>query len=867
MHQKLPYSITKTLAAIKTLLKLSTKTYFIHTNTAKSVGPIFPYSEQVLASKLALLLQSCNPSCQDHSVSSSLQKGQQIHAQIAVNGINNFGLLGTRILRIYILCGKFFDARKLFFQLNLCYASPWNWMIRGFIEVGWFDFAILFYFKMLGFGTCPDKYTFPCVIKACSGLQSLRLGRIVHRLIKDLGFELDVFVGSALIKFYAENGCIDDARYLFDKLPVKDVVLWNVMVNACAKDGNLVDDLIGLYRGMMMSEIRPNSITYACILSVCGLEKMVGFGAQVHGHVLRCGLEMDSPVANTLVSMYAKCQCLFDARKLFDLITVTDFVTWNAMIGGYVQNGYMSEALDLFRSMIAVGARPDSTTFTSLLPLFSELLSLNHTKEIHGYIVRNNIAVDVFLKNALIDIYFKCRSVEMACEIFNDSPAVDIVVCTAMISGFVLNGLNFNALEMLRWVLHKKMRPNAVTLASVLPACARLAALKLGKELHGSILKNGLESRCYVGSAISDMYAKCGRLDLARLAFLRISARDTVSWNSMITSCCQNAKPEEAIDLFCQMGLEGATYDCVTISAALCACANLPALHYGKVIHGFMIRGAFGSDLFAESALIDMYAKCGHLKLARCVFDMMECKNEVSWNSIIAAYGNHGCLKDAIALLNEMKEDDFQPDHVTFLAVISACGHAGQVEEGKRYFDCMTQEFGIVAGMEHYACLVDLFARAGRLEEAFHAIKSMPFTADAGIWGTLLGACRVHGNVQLAELASNHLFHLDPQNSGYYILLSHVQADAREWEGVRKVRNMMKDRGVQKVPGYSWIEVNQTTHMFVAADTFHPQSSEIYQLLRHLLLELQKEGYFPQFYRPMHHQNLEDSSPAEADEF
>ncbi|XP_027086459.1 pentatricopeptide repeat-containing protein At4g21300-like [Coffea arabica] len=259
------------------------------------------------------------------------------------------------------------------------------------------------------------------------------------------------------------------------------------------------------------------------------------------------------------------------------------------------------------------------------------------------------------------------------------------------------------------------------------------------------------------------------------------------------------------------MGLEGAKYDSIRISAALCACADLQALHYGKVIHGFMIRRAFSSNLYAESALIDMYAKCKHLELACTAFDLMKCKNEVSWNSIIATYGNHGHLEDALARLNEIRENGFQPDHVTFLAIISACGHTGQVEEGKQRFECMTQEFGITPRIEHYACLIDLFGRAGRLEEVYQVIRSMPFTTDAGIWGILLGACHVHGNVELAELASNHLFDLDSQNSGYYMLLSHVKADAEKWEGVNKVRNMMKERGVQKAPGYDAISQLRNT--------------------------------------------------------
>ncbi|KAK4399494.1 Pentatricopeptide repeat-containing protein [Sesamum angolense] len=245
-----------------------------------------------------------------------------------------------------------------------------------------------------------------------------------------------------------------------------------------------------------------------------------------------------------------------------------------------------------------------------------------------------------------------------------------------------------------------------------------------------------------------------------------------------------------------------------------------------------------------------MYSKCGHMDLAEGAFDMMELKNEVSWNSIIAAYGNHGRLKDCLVLFRAMKDEGFQPDHVTFLAIISACGHAGQVEEGKRHFNSMIQDYGIAARMEHYACLIDLFGRAGRLEEAFQVIETMPFTPDAGIWGTLLGACRIHGNVELAEVASERLFQLDPQNSGYYVLLSNLHADSGTRVRADQIRNLMKERGVQKVPGYSWVEVNNSSNMFVAADKNHPQSSEIYLMLNNLLLEIQDDGYVPQISTP-----------------
>ncbi|XP_071703275.1 pentatricopeptide repeat-containing protein At4g21300-like [Rutidosis leptorrhynchoides] len=799
-----------------------------------------PYTKDELTSKLASVLQSCS----NHNPNPQLiQHGQQIHSQIVVNGINHVGLLGSRLLQMYILCGKLNDAKTMFHQLDLFFASPWNWMIRGFTMMGCFDSAILVYFKMLGYGTCPDKYTFPYVIKACARLKAIDLGRYIHcNMIRVMGFDVDVYVGSSLIKLYAENGCIDDARHLFDKMPQRDDVLWNVILNGYLKVGNY-EHVMLLFNEMRSSDIRPGPVTYACVLSACASDANLKLGTQVHGGIIKCGLVTDPHVVNTLIGVYAKSKKLFYARELFNDVQEVSSVTWNVIIGGHVQNGLMNEALDLLREMISVGTKPDTVTLASFLPCISESACINLGKEIHCYILRHDVHLDEYLKNALIDMYFKCRQVDMAHNVFKCSTDVDIVICTAMISGYVLNALNSDALDIFRRLLIQKMRPNAVTLSSSLPACAGLSALKLGKELHGQILKNGFEGRCHVGTAVTDMYAKCGRLDLAHQVFDKMPEKDSVCWNSMITSCCQNGQPEKAVDFFREMGAKGCKYDSVSISAALSAFSNLSLLGHGKAIHGFMIRGALKTDLYAESALLDMYAKCGKLESAINVFNLMKEKSEVSWNSIISAYGNHGRYHECLSLFEQMKGSGFDPDHVSFLAIISACDHAGLVDEGYNYFKSMINDYNIAPRMEHYACMIDLFGRAGRLNEAVDIIKSMPIEPDAGVWGTLLGACRVHGNVELAELACSHLFEMDPENSGYYMLLSNVQADAGKWEGVDKTRSLMKDRGVKKVHGFSWIEVNNDTHVFGAGETNNFRFDEINSLLKNFRLVVKNEGY------------------------
>ncbi|KAF3440990.1 hypothetical protein FNV43_RR19276 [Rhamnella rubrinervis] len=438
-------------------------------------------------------------SCRDHC---------QWNQQTVSSGYKDFGNV--------CLSGRIMEARNVFYQLELQYALPWNWMIGGIILMGWFEVAITFFFKMLCSGISPGEYTFIYVIKACSGLKNARLGKFVHERIQLVGGKDDVYLASSLIKSYANDGCIHDARCLFDQIPLRDVVLWNVMIDGYVKNGD-ANNATEMFLKMKNSDIKPNTVTFASILSICASEALISFGTQLHGLTVSCGLELDSPVANTLLSMYSKRKRLSDARKLFDLMPQTDLVTWNGMISGYVQNGFMSETMHIFREMVSARVEPDSITFASFLPSVTEFASLKHNKEIHGYIIRHGVPLDVFLKSALIDVYFKYRNVEMEHMIFNQSTTVDIVVCTAMISGFVLNGMNIDALEIFRWLLKEKMKPNSLTLASVFPAFAGLAALRLGKELHGNVIKNGLHRKCHVGSAITDMCAKCGRLDLAQV--------------------------------------------------------------------------------------------------------------------------------------------------------------------------------------------------------------------------------------------------------------------------------------------------------------------------------------------------------------
>jgi pentatricopeptide repeat protein len=391
-------------------------------------------------------------------------------------------------------------------------------------------------------------------------------------------------------------------------------------------------------------------------------------------------------------------------------------------------------------------------------------------------------------------------------------------------------------------------QPDKFTFPRVLKACANLEALHQGREIHGDIVRRGLESDVFIGNALIDMYAKCGVLKTARDLFDKMPQRDIVSWNSVIAGYGQSGYCDEALNLFREMVLAGMKLDAVSIACGLPACASLGALRQGKEIHRYIIRTEIAGNGFVACALIDMHSKCGSIEDARQVFDRIPKEDLVVWNAMIKGYAMHGQGKSAVSLYHQMLLSGKKPDHITFLAVLYACNHAGLVNEGRKYFDSMGQHYGVRPRVEHYACMVDLLGRAGFLDEAQNLITMMPIEPNASVFGALLSGCRVHGNINLAECAANRLFELEPNNPGNYVLLSNIYAAAGKWEEVAKVRAVMKEKGLKKPAGCSWIEVKNKVHTFLVGDKLHPQSEHIYEKIESLTKEIEAVGYVPDTY-------------------
>ncbi|KAK9274427.1 hypothetical protein L1049_019242 [Liquidambar formosana] len=669
---------------------------------------------------------------------------------------------------------------------------------------------------MVRTGVPPDDHTFPFVLKLCSDFSEVRKGMEIHGLVFKLGFDGDVFVGNTLLSFYGGCGDLRCVEKVFDEMRERDVVSWNTIIGVFSVNGCNAE-AIGLFREMKLrSEFKPNAVSVVSVLPVCAVLEDEVMTREIHCHVVKVGLDLQVTIGNSLVDAYGKCGKLKGSKRVFDEMVERNVVSWNAIITSYAFTGHNRDALNMFRLMIDAGEKPNSITISSMLPVLVELEYFDMGKEIHGFSLRMGEESDIFIANSLIDMYAKSGHSTEASNVFYKINTKNVVSWNAMIANFAQNRLELAAIRLVKEMQNHGEFPNSVTFTNVLPACARVGLLRPGKEIHAKSIHMGSTFELFVSNALTDVYAKCGCLNLARNVF-NISLRDEVSYNTLIMGYSQTCDCAESLNLFSEMGLVGLKHDTVSFVGVLSACANLAAIKQGKEIHGFLVRKLFHTHLFVANSLLDLYTKCGCIDYSRKIFNRIPNKDVASWNTMILGYGMLGELEIAIDLFEAMREDGIDYDSVSYIAVLSACSHGGLVEKGWKYFDDM-QARNIKPTQMHYACMVDLLGRAGLMEDAAELIKGLPIVPDANIWGALLGACRIYGNIELGAWAAEHLFKLKPEHCGYYLLLSNMYAEAGNWDEANRIRELMKSRGVKKNPGCSWVQLRDQVHAFVVGE-------------------------------------------------
>ena len=635
-------------------------------------------------------------------------------------------------------------------------------------------------------------------LKSCSSLLALSQGQQIHSLVFKSGLLSNIFVKNSLISFYVKcrlisnarslfdtcsvldpvscnimlagyvkSGSLDNARHLFEKMPIKGCVSYTTMVMGLAQN-NCWLEAIGVFKDMRFAGVIPNEVTLASVISAYSHVGGILNCRMLHALSFKLGLEALNIVATNLVHMYCVCSSLGNARVLFDEIPERNVVTWNVMLNGYSKSGLVDLARDLFERI----------------------------------------------------------------------PAKDVVSWGTIIDGYVQIERLGEALRMYRSMLRTGVGPNEVMIVDLISACGRSMAVSEGQQFHGMIVRTGFDCYDFIQATIIHFYAACGEIDLAflqfelgskdhvsswnalisgfvrngmieqaRQLFDEMPERDVFSWSSMISGYSQNEQPDLALQLFHEMVAGGVQPNEITMVSVFSAIATLGTLKEGRWAHEYILSNSIPLNDNLNAALIDMYAKCGSITTAlKLFYEIQDRVSSVSpWNAIICGLAMHGHANVSLKLFSQLQRVRIKPNSITFIGVLSACCHAGLVDTGEKYFKGMKNLYNIEPNIKHYGCMIDLLGRAGRLKEAAEMIRKMPMKADVVIWGTLLAACRTHGNVEIGERAAENLAKLDTSHGAGRVLLSNIYADAGRWDDAFLVRRAMQSQRMKKSPGCSGV--------------------------------------------------------------
>ena len=658
----------------------------------------------------------------------------------------------------------------------------WDSVIHGCIRRGNLRDALDAFKSMQEASIQPSCFTFIALLKACGKLKDVENGCILHAEIATNGLlQTNQFIGNGLVDMYAKCGMLDKARDVFRTLPYRDVVTWTVLIGGYSHHGH-GEEALCLYDKMLLDGIYPNAITFCCLLKACGSIQAVDKGTEIHGHIDRIGLlESNLYVGNALVNMYSKWGMFEKAGNVFEMLPVRDSITWNALISGYVQLDHNEKALNCFEHMQSEGIAPNAVTFCCVLKACGNVQTLDKGREIHDAIARNGfLGTNLFVSNALVNMYTKRGMLEKAREVFDKLPCHDVVSWNALMTGYTDHEYDEEALMCFEKMQLEYISPDIITFSCILKTCGSMKIIDKGREIHDHLVTIGyLEKHQELGSTLIDMYIKCEVLGSAQEVFDTLIIRDVVTWTTLISGYVQHDHGKEALDLFNRMKVESISPDNITFSCILKTCGSMGATDKGLQIHAGNVKmGLLGSDLSFINALLEMYAKCGFIMNVEKVFDSVSIHDVVSWTSLISGYAQVGKLEEVLHIFDRMRTQHNMPDPITFVSVLNACNHGGLVDEGQMYFEAMIKDYGITPTLEHHTCLVDLFGRSGQLEKAIIAMEETLFYPNSVMWHAMLGACRKWGNVKLGRYVFDQILKFDETEIGAYISMHNIYADA-----------------------------------------------------------------------------------------
>ncbi|XP_050375192.1 pentatricopeptide repeat-containing protein At2g02750 [Argentina anserina] len=606
----------------------------------------------------------------------------------------------------------------------------------------------------------------------------------------------------------------------------------------------LYTEALCFYTQRHSASLPPRKFTFPPLLKACAKLRSPTQTQMVHTHLLKTGFFADVYSATALIDSYMKLNLIDHALQVFDEMPHPNLASVNALISGFLRNGRCNEALGVFRRVGVGGLGLNSVSIASV---FSACENVMQGMGMHCVAVKIGVESDVYVSTSAVSMYSRCGEVVYAAKVFEDMPVKNSVSYNAFVTGLLRNGVPRLVLD-----VFKRMRacrgenPNAVTFSSALAACASVLYLRFGRQVHGLIVKLEKGVDVMTGTALLDMYSKCGCWQLAYRVFEELNGTrslftwnamiagmmtnaqwgfalelfekvesegfkpDSVTWNSMISGFSQLGKGDEAFNYFKRMQSTGVAPCLKSVTSVVQVCADSSALQCGREVHGYAIRADISGDLFFSTALIDMYMKCGQPSCARRIFDSFHVKPDdpAFWNAMISGYGKNGENESAFLIFDQMLNEGVQPNTTTFISLLSMCSHSGLVDKGWQIFRMMDRDYGIKPDPKHYGCMIDLLGRSGRFDEARELTEELS-EPSGSVFASLLGACECHLNLDLGKEMATKLSELEPENPTPFLILSKIYAGLGRWRDAENIRKMIDNQKSRKIPGLSLLRLHE----------------------------------------------------------
>eukprot|EP00250_Pteridium_aquilinum_P017302 c23559_g1_i1 orf=795-3455(-) len=600
-------------------------------------------------------------------------------------------------------------------------------------------------------GVFVSSFLLSHLLQRCVDENDLRTGKKVYDIILKSRHELDALLGSHLILMFASLGTLVEALEVFKKVSEPDMLIWSNIISAHLKQGNSIQ-AIDLYNQLWFSKTQPNRQIFIAVLQACSAEAIsarvsvaaLEQGRQVHAHMVEIGHEICLLVGNTLINMYAKCMSPQEAFHVFVKLSERDVVSWNALITGNVHNGHFQEALCLFKQMQTEHVEPNQVTLLAALKACSSISSFTVGEEVHALIIELGLDQSISLGTTMIDMCAKCGMIECATTMFNRLSIRDDVTWSVLIEGYVEHGLCSRALQIFQQMQLEHVNPTSFTFVSIVRACSSLEALEQGEQIHSQAIALGLESHLFVSNSLIDMYGRCGSLEEAKCVFDGMKYRDAVTWSALMFGYAQQGRGHAAVQLFEGIKDGGIEQDPVSYIAAIKACVVLGSLEHHRKIHTSVVESGYESNVYVGSAIIDMYAKDGHLEDACIEFCRLPTQNVATWSAIIAGHAQHDRAQDALLLFRKMEQDGIEPNQVTYVCVLQACSSTAALETGKQVHSKISNS-GLGLDVFVGSALIDMYSRCGCLQDALVIFDSLPAN-NVVTWNALIAGFTLHND-------------------------------------------------------------------------------------------------------------------------